>query len=65
MGVGCWEVQRAGTSDGGRRPEESGLRSSGLGAAAPEQGEHQSNADRQSAEAEDEQDKATESRKRP
>ena len=65
MGIGCWEVQRAGTSDDGRRPEERGYTVSGLGAAVPEQGEHQSNADRQCAEAEDEQGEAAESRKRP
>ena len=46
-------------------PKSVGYTVSGSGAAVPEQGEHQLNADRQSAEAEDEQDEATESRKRP
>ena len=46
-------------------PKSVGYTVSGLGAGVPEQGEHQSNADRQCAEAEDEQGEAAESGKRP
>jgi hypothetical protein len=46
-------------------PKSVGYTVSGLGAAVPEQGEHQSNADHQCAEAEDEHGEAAESRKRP
>ena len=46
-------------------PKRVGYTVSGLGAAVPEQGEHQSDADRQCAEAEDEQGEAADSRKGP
>ena len=46
-------------------PKSVGYTVSGLGAAVPEQGEHQSNANRQCAKAEDEQGDAPDGRKRP
>ena len=58
MGIGCWEVQRAAASETAAGPKSVGYTVSGLGAAVPEQGEHQPNADRQCAEAEDEQGEA-------